>query len=288
MTNDKGEIRGTPLKCKVIDGTDTAAKVTDCSNQATTGNGAAKGWSYIGHVNHPGRNGTHNSNTDYEVREGVAVSHEAEPTPNGKWMFVTDERGGGIVPGGASCGPGVENPYGNGGVHVFKIAKDGKVTYAKDPEGDNAVFIGDVVMPEPTFCTAHVMEQIPGEQRFAIAWYTQGTKIVDYFINAQGRWTFRETASVVPLGPNADTWTSTVFKKKKSKDGKTVTYWFLASDVTRGIDIMKWTGPSNPMGTPPPPENERDERRSQDGTAAALLALGLAPAALKLRRRRRA
>lgn len=288
LTNDKGEIRGTPLKCKLVDGTNTGAKVTDCSDTGSVGNGEAKGWTYIGHVNHPGRtSGPHNTNTEVPSKEGVAVAHEAEPTPNGKWMFVTDERGGGIVPIGASCVNNVENTYGNGGVHVFKIANDGKITYAQDPEGNPAVFIGKAEIPSPTFCTAHVMEQIAGEQRFSIAWYTQGTKIVDYFIDSNGRWTFRETASVIPQGPNADTWSSTVFKKQKNKDG-TVTYWFLATDVTRGIDILKWTGPANPMGSPPPAGDTKQQRSgTQDGVPGALLGLGLIPAALKLRRRRR-
>lgn len=285
LTDDKGRVRGDPLKCEVIDGTNTTAKVTDCSG-AEVGDGQARGWKYIGHFNHPGRNGTHNTNTEYTRTEGIAVSHEAEPTPNGKFMFVTDERGGGLVPGGASCAQDPNPyPYDNGGVHVFKGVKNGDLSYAKNPEGENAVFIGAANVPSATFCTSHVMEQIAGEQRFAIAWYTQGTKIVDYFIDDNGRWTFRETASVIPTGPEANTWTSQVFKKEKNDDG-TVTYWFLANDVTRGLDIFKWTGPANPMGTPPPAEGAQQERSTGEGSAAALLLLGSIPALLQLRRRR--
>jgi hypothetical protein len=280
LTND-GEIRGDPLKCKLVNGTNTGAKVTDCSGNAL-GQGQAKGWRYVGHINHPGRNGSHNTNTEYTRTEGIAVSQEADPTPNNKFMFVTDERGGGLVPGGASCTEPSVNPYENGGVHVFKTTGNG-IRYAKNPEGDNAVFIGNVHIDSPTFCTAHVMEQIPGEQRFTIAWYTQGTKIVDYFIDDNGRWTFRETASVIPTGPNANTWASQVFKKKMNKDG-TVTYWFMANDITRGIDIFKWTGPANPRGTPPPPVEEQREGSGHSSTAA-LIVLGAIPAALRLRRR---
>ena len=249
LTTDSGAIRGSSLKCKLLDGTNTGAKVTDCADPALEG-GLATGWKYVGHVNHAGRNGSHNTNTEYESTENIAVSHEAEPTPDNKWMFVTDERGGGIVPGGASCSE-APNPYGNGGVHVFDISEGGEYQYALDPDGNKAVFIGDVVVPSPTFCTAHVMEQIPGEQRFSIAWYNQGTKIVDWFVNAENRWTFRETASAVPQGPPATTWTSLVFKIKNNDDG-TRTYYFISSDVSRGIDVFSWTGPANPMGTPPP------------------------------------
>lgn len=254
LTDAQGNIRGKPLKCEYVDGTLTAAKVQDCDDPSTTGNAEARGWRYIGHVNHPGRNGSHNSNTEYESTQGVAVSHEAEPTPDKKWMFVTDERGGGIVPGGSSC-TAAPNPYGNGGVHVFDISRPGEFEYAQNTDGNKAVFIGNVVVPQGTFCTAHVMGQIKKEQRFTIAWYSQGTKIVDWFVDSQGRWSFRETASLVPQGPNATTWVSQVFKVTKNPDG-TATYYFMSSDITRGIDIFSWTGPRNPLGTPPPTPNE--------------------------------
>ena len=254
LTDKNGNVRGKPIKCEIVDGTNTTAKVTDCDDPTATGTNEATGWKYIGHVNHPGRNGGHNSNTEYESTQGVAVSHEAEPTPDKKFMFVTDERGGGIVPGGASCAES-PNPYGNGGVHVFDISQPGEYEYALTPEGEKAVFIGSAQVPSPTFCTAHVMEQLKGEQRFTIAWYTQGTKIVDWFRDSQGRWTFREIASVVPQGPAANTWASQVFKTVKNDDGS-VTYYFMASDITRGIDIFSWTGPRNPNGTPPPSARE--------------------------------
>ena len=283
LTDANGNIKGDPLKCKVIDGTDTAAKVTDCSDNESVGNGQALGWKYYGHINHAGRNGSHNTNTEYTSKEQVAVSHEAEPTPDNKFMFVTDERGGGIVTGGASCSNENTDVYANGGVHVYDISEPGEFKYAETPEGEKAVFIGDVVAPSPTFCTAHVMEQIKGEQRFSIAWYTQGTKLVDWFTDANDKWTFRETSSVIPQNPTANTWASEVFKKKVNEDG-TVSYWFVATDVTRGIDVLKWTGPANPLGTPPPAasQQQRGEDRSGVLGAGALLLL---PGALWARRR---
>lgn len=284
LTDAKGNVNGTPLKCEVVDGTLTKAKVTDCSDLEGVGSGQARGWTYYGHINHAGRNGSHNSNTEYTSREQVSVSHEAEPTPDKKWMFVTDERGGGIVPGGASCAEEVDNPYGNGGVHVYDISKPGEFEYALTPDDQKAVFIGNVQVPSTTFCTAHVMSQVPKEQRFVIAWYTQGTKIVDWFTDANGRWTFRETASVVPQGPAANTWASDIFKIERNDDG-TVTYYFVATDITRGIDVFKWTGPANPIGTPPPAEGRQRDRSSAATAGAAGFAL-VSPL-LILRRRRK-
>lgn len=259
LTDANGNIRGTPLKCELIDGTNTKAKVLDCDDPEAVGSGEAEGWSYVGHVNHAGRNGSHNTNTEYESTQNIAVSHQAQPTPDKRFMFVTDERGGGIVPGGSSCSDRSTDAYGNGGVHVFDISNPGEYQYAQTPGGEKAVFIGAANVPSPTFCTAHVMHQVKGEQRFTIAWYTQGTKIVDWFVDGQGRWTFRETASVIPQNPSANTWTSQVFKTVKNEDG-TVTYYFIATDVTRGIDIFSWTGPRNPLGTPPPAPAETKRR----------------------------
>jgi hypothetical protein len=290
LTKSNGAIRGEPLKCEVIAGTNTGAKVTDCDDLEAVGNGQARGWRYYGHANHAGRN-VNNLQTEWRSDEEISVSHEAEPTWNEKWMFVTDERGGGIVPVGASCSPEEENPYGNGGVHVYKINKSGEFQYAKNTDGDHAVFIGAAQVASPTFCTAHVMQQIKSEQRFVIAWYTQGTKIVDWFIE-DGKWSFRETASVVPQGPAANTWTSQVFKVKRHNNGD-VTYWFMASDVTRGIDIFKWTGPSNPRGTPPPASATADgtpaePSRSRGEGALTLGFIGAALLAPLLRRLRSA
>jgi len=282
-----GAVRGTPLSCTVTDGTDTTAKVTDCSG-AGPGSPQAEGWSFLGTFNHPGRDclpppgnsQTCNSNLFVPPSEGVSVSHEADPTHDGKWMLVTDERGGGVVPPGASCAPGVDNPQGNGGAHVFDIRNPSNIQYALTPSGEKAVFISDIVNPAATFCDIHVIEHIPGEQRLIVAYYSSGTKIVDYFIDKSGRWTFRETASLMLPGPN--TWAVEDFLIKRNKDG-TRTYFFVASDIQRGIDVFSWTGPPNPIGSKAPAAG-----LTQRAADAGLLVVGLIglPLAARLGRRR--
>jgi hypothetical protein len=249
LTDAKGNVRGTRLPCKVIDGTKTKAKVTDCNDLGDAPIGQARGWNFLGTANHAGRNGTHNTNTEYRSDEEVSVAHESPVTEDEKWMFVTDERGGGVVPGGASCSPGVPNPYGNGGVHVYDISNPSNIKPAVTPEGNRAVFIGEPTVASPTFCTAHRMELIPGEQRFFIAWYSQGVKVVDYFINAKGEWTFRETASFVL--PSTQVWTGAPFKIQDNGDG-TKTYNLMTGDISRGIDIISYTAEPNPLGASPP------------------------------------
>jgi hypothetical protein len=257
LTDGTGAVRGTPLPCTVVDGEDTTAKVTDCS-ATDTATEEAEGWVFLGTFNHPGRdcapppgeNKSCNNNLFVEADDGVAISHEADLDWTGDYMLVTDERGGGVVPPGASCEPGVDNPVGNGGIHVFDISDPANIQYALTPDGGKAIFRGEVVVPAPTFCDVHVIELVPGEQRIIAAYYAQGTKIVDYFIDENGRWTFEEVASFVPQGINANTWTVTRFKTVDNRDG-TKTYFFMSSDIQRGVDIFSWTGPSNPIGASP-------------------------------------
>lgn len=288
-----GKVRGDPLDCKVVDGTRTTAKVTDCTSVNTLDPAnpgpIAEGWAFLGTFNHPGRDCqpgpgvTPNCNFNSEVRsdDGVSVAHEADPTWDGNYMAVTDERGGGVIPGGAACEPGIDNPYGNGGIHMFDIRDPANIQYAEKDGGGKAVWIGEAHVPAQTFCTVHVIEKIPNEQRFVVAYYTQGTKIVDYWIDAEGEFHFRETASFIL--PNATTWTTEDFKIVDNPDG-TRTYYFAASDITRGIDVFSWTAMPNPIGSPPPAPRTSAPRALQ----ASLLGLALlgVPAAARLRRRR--
>ncbi len=271
-----GTVAGSPLPCTVLPGSRTGAQVTDCAlrpagtaanpNAATAnaawealGKPSATGPVVLGTVNHPGRACpdpsvvTCNTNLAVPSDDGVAVSHEADPTPDGQFMFVTDERGGGVVPPGATCSPGLDNPVGNGGIHVFDVRDPQDIQYALQPDGSKAVFIGSSPTPSPTFCTVHVIEQVPGEQRIIAAYYDGGTKVIDYAIDAQGRWTFDEVASY--RLPGANTWASEVYKTVDNADG-TRTYWFTSTSFSlgegsaRGIDVFSWTAPPNPIQVP--------------------------------------
>jgi hypothetical protein len=224
-----------------------------------------------------------NGNFFVPAVEGVSVAHEADPLLNGRYMLVTDERGGGVVPPSSSCLPSLDNPIGNGGAHVFDLRNPSKPEYALTPEGDRAVFVGEVIVPAPTFCDIHVIEAIRGESRFLAAYYSQGTKIVDFFVDENRRWTFEEVAAIA--FPNANTWAVTNFLTRANPDG-TRTYFFMASDIERGIDVFSWTGPANPLAKPRPIAASPRPGRAAD---VALLAVGLVgiPAAAIVRRRRR-
>jgi len=280
---------GKALPCPVIDGTRTAAKVTDCSGMGPARTERATGWKFLGTFQHPGRDcgppgtdvRTCNSNNQVLSNQGIAVSHEADPSHDRRLMFVTDERGGGVVPPGSSCEPGIDNPYGNGGAHAFDISDPSNIRYATTPQGEKAVYISDAVVPAPTFCDIHVIEHVEGEQRLIVAYYTQGIKIVDYYVDAAGAVTFVERASYTL--PNANTWAAEDFRIVDNADG-TRTYFLAADDIHRGIDVVSWTGSPNPVGTAPPADTSAL-------TGSALLgssALVVGGAFLVGRRRRRA
>jgi hypothetical protein len=283
----KGGIRGTALPCPVIAGTRTGAQVTDCSAMGPSRTERATGWTFLGTFQHPGRDcgppgtdvRTCNSNNQVRSDQGVAISHEADPTPDRRFMFVTDERGGGVVPPGSSCSPGIDNPFGNGGAHAFDISNPANIQYATTPTGEKAVYISDAVVPAETFCDIHVIEQVPGEQRFIAAYYSQGIKIVDYFIDANGHVQFRETSSFTL--PNANTWAAEDFKIVDNGDG-TRTYFIAADDIHRGIDVVSWRGKPNPVGASAPPGSSGTALMNVGLLGAAALLL---PAAAALGRR---
>lgn len=307
LTDADGNVRGTPLPCEVIAGTGTDAMVTDCDLGTNGGNAAAdtatyeelgkpaaEGWSLITKINHPGVTHSGNLNLDTPADQGVSVSHEADPSPDGRHLFITDERGGGIVPPGASCAPSVDNPVGNGGLHVYDISDPAKPDYAKTPEGERAVFTSNNVLPEPTFCNIHVIEQAPGEQRIFAAWYSQGIKIVDYKIDAAGAWTFEEVGYLTL--PGAQTWTAEFFKIVDNADG-TRTYYVMTSDIGRGIDVVSFTAKPNPLQAAKADTggatteavvlgagSGRDELPATGERHIPLLAFALIPLALVLRR----
>jgi len=296
LTDAAGNINGIPLKCEVVDGTNTTAKVTDCSMNEGDSRREATGWQFLGTFNHPGRDclpppaysPNCNNNLFVEADDGVSVSHEADPTPDGQFMFVTDERGGGVVPPGASCSTGVDNPYGNGGIHAFDISDPSSIDYVLTPGGEKVVWRSEILAPNATFCDVHVIEHIPGENRLIVAYYSSGTKIVDYFIDDNGRITFQETASLIL--PSNNVWAVEDFKIVNNGDG-TRTYFFLADDIQRGIDVFTWTGPTNfPSQARAVAQQLAAEETGVAAGDAGLLVLGLIvlPAAARIGRRRRA
>ena len=275
--------RGTPLPCSVRESTSinippglkTGAKVFDCVNgevdgrpQSLTvqnypqGNDSLQGVRYLGSITHIGRASATGALTTRPSDQDIDFNHETELTESGRYLLATDERGGGILPPGATCAQGADNPQGNGGVHAYRVdrlrdtARDGVPTveqadrqYARSSDGRKAIYRAPIrTVAEETECTAHVMQQVPGQNRIFMGWYSQGTQVVDFTENADGTIDFREAGFFIPV--NANQWVSHVYRSQENADG-TVTYFGTAGDFQlsngrNAVEFYKVTLPAPP------------------------------------------
>lgn len=216
---------------------------------------------WIGSAFHAGReSSTGAADPQFDSTEDIDFDHEAELTNSGKYAIATDERGGGVVPPGASCSPASDLKQGNGGLHACRIDKllnrrptsatDAFSSYARNGKGGKAIYRAPIrTKAQASLCTAHVFQQIPGQNRIFMGWYSQGTQVVDFTENANGTLDFKEAGYFIPT--NANEWVSHIFKVDRNSDG-TFTYYGVASDFALGdggrstVDVYKVT-------LPPPP-----------------------------------
>ena len=294
-------INGDPLPCEaretttsapVPPGLATAATVYDCVVGADGADLTIPGWQalgapsvdgirHVGSIFHSGRAGT-GEDAPFGAAADNDFDHEAEFTHSGRFLLATDERGGGVLPPGATCAQGVDNPQGNGGIHAYHVdaltrftpatAEDAQAAYAVTPDGDRAIYRTSVQTGgQAAFCTAHVFHQIPGQNRIFMAWYTQGTRIVDYIEYPDGTFEWVETGYFIQ--PSTDQWVSQIFDVIDNGDG-TFTYLGTSADTLQGrgtIDVYQVTLPAPPQMTdevPFDPDFARISGAGYTGTAA--------------------
>jgi hypothetical protein len=270
--------RGSPLPCRVRASSTagpftTGAKVIDCVDGRGQGmedltvpawleSGAPsiRGVRWLGSIYHQGRGAGGTGTPAFDSTQDIDFNHEAELSASGRLLIATDERGGGVLPPDAACSPAVDIKLGNGGVHFYRTA--GKTTqppsspqeafraYARTPSGRKAIFRAPIrTQQQASLCTAHVFQQIPGQNRIFMGWYSQGTRVVNFTERPSGRVQLEEAGWLIP--ENANTWVSHVFDWQRNPNG-TFTYWGATGDFNLGlagrsaIDIYKVT-------LPPPP-----------------------------------
>ena len=317
-TDDKP--RGEPLPCRVRGSstsgpTSTGAMITDCvvggteqeqvdlrvANWLKIGAPSLEGVTHVGSVIHQGRAATGDL-APTDSAEDIDFNHETELTRSGRYLLATDERGGGVAPPGATCAPGVDNPQGNGGVHAYRMdtlfsestdsPEVAYQSYARTLEGEKAIFRAEIRSKvEATTCTAHVFQQIPGQTRIFMGWYSQGTQVVDYIELPDGGLEFREAGWFIP--ENANTWVSHIFKFEENPDTPEFTYYGATGDFNIGnagrnaIDIFKVTLPPPPTVCDVGPEADiadrtqvrETHRRNVDCVIYTKIAQGYPPAA---------
>jgi hypothetical protein len=271
--------RGEQLPCRVRGSTsteafDTGAKITDCvfgkTRQPTgemrlsipawinIGSPSLEGVRHVGSAHHQGRGAGGAATPAFNSKQDIDFDHEAELSESREFILATDERGGGVLPPGASCPQAGDNEAGNGGLHAYDVdsldtsypssPQDAFGAYARERDGSKAIYRAAIrTGAEASECTAHVFQQIPGQNRIFMGWYSQGTQVVDYIERPDGTFKFEESGYFIPA--NANTWVSHVFKKRRNDDG-TFTYWgatgdFLLGDNGRSaIDVYKVTLPA--------------------------------------------
>jgi hypothetical protein len=272
--------KGTPLPCRVRDSSSpaqfkTGAKITDCvigsvggkdqpltvSEWLKIGAPSLEGVKWLGTIPHMGFLERQDIvATEFNAKQDLVAAHESEITESGNFVITSDERGGGTLPGGATCSPGADNEQGNGGLHFFPRknfttspptnAADAHKLWARNPKGEQAVFRAPIrTEPKGTLCTSHVFQIIPGQNRVFMGWYTQGTQVMDFVENGDGTVDYKNVAYFTP--ENANTWVSAIFKFEQAPDGRITYYGATGDGIVSGsgrsaIDVFKVT-------LPPPP-----------------------------------
>ena len=117
---------------------------------------------------------------------------------------------------GATCSPRRrDNPIGNGGIHAYRADRLKATTPGTPPRRSTPTRATPRAarrstarpirtQPQASLCTAHVFQQIPGQNRIFMAWYSQGTQVVDFTENPDGTIDFKEAGCFIPA--NANTW----------------------------------------------------------------------------------
>lgn len=165
----------------------------------------------------------------------INFAHQADPTPDGKHVIVTDELAG--AEGNAYC-PG-------GGLHVWDVSNElapVKVgayfipdTFPSADPGPRPNIVG--IGPKIFRCTAHIMRIAPDGKTLVMSWYSQGVQILDISgltgigVGAQGTEPgvgIKRIAAWTVKG--ADTWSA-----KMDDRGYIVT-----GDTQRGMDVLKF------------------------------------------------
>jgi len=314
FTDDR--LRGTPLPCRVRETSTslpqfkTGAKVTDCvvgannadltvPNWLAIGAPSVSGVRYVGSVHHQGRAATGAPNPPTTSLQDIDFDHEAEQSQSGRLLLATDERGGGVAPPGASCAPGADISIGNGGLHAYRsdalrtngpgTLEESQQAYAKSSKGGKAIYRATIrTQPQASICTAHVFQQIPGQNRIFMGWYSQGTQVVDFVENADGTVDFKEAGYFIP--ENANTWVSHIFKVTRNRDGS-FNYYGATGDFNIGaggrnaIDVYKVKLPAPPVPLGGPPPGSPTFPFEDEGTTACRSSLGFAGASARPRGR---
>lgn len=176
--------------------------------------------------------------------EAISIAHQAEPTRDGKIMFVTDERGGGLL--NESGCPG-------GGVTFYDIRDKRNPVRMQQPDGSPAIWRTPTNLPGTAHmsCTIHYGEQVGDENLMVFAWYLNGVRMVRYtpdFTTTPATVTFEEVGAYLAAGSSAIQ-AKPIMRNPAAPD-EIIIY---SADLTRGLDVMGFTVPRLDVDPPSAP-----------------------------------
>jgi hypothetical protein len=159
--------------------------------------------------------------------EGISISHQSDPTPDGDYLLVTDELGGGA----AGLSPG-------GAVHMYDIRNEERPVKVGLLWDDCVLVSCENAAAEVPISTAHVFRINPDGYTMAIAWYKDGVHVFDYS-DIRGA-TAAGSGAATSIGmrtigrmrlPNANTWAAKMWQERHPG-------YVFANDINRGLDIF--------------------------------------------------
>lgn len=161
----------------------------------------------------------------------INISHGADPTPDGKYLLVTDEQAGALANGVCNVG----------GVHVFDIATNEKVPvkvgfYFLDPVNS----VTATTNSRNLTCTAHVLDYSADGKTWTNGNYAAGVRIV-----SAKDLIGRPTELAYFTASDANTWAAKTYKNPR---------YVFANDLKRGFDVFKWVPGKGTVDTRTPGE----------------------------------
>lgn len=167
-------------------------------------------------------------NGDPASYANIQISHQADPSPDGRLLVISDERGGGVEE--VTC-PG-------GALHVYDITSEAH------PRKLGAYFVNYTGAGN---CTAHNFRFLPESNVLTVGWYSAGTWVVDLSgpagegeldnsaTNPGQKTTWGRTLGFAIM-PGADTWAAKTLGP--DPDGR---LFIVTGDITRGMDVLELT-----------------------------------------------
>ena len=177
----------------------------------------------------------------------VYIHHGADPTPDGKYLLITDEQLGG----------GTNYLCNVGGVHVFDITdeKSPKLVGFFTPVGPEAQGATQDGGGNQN-CTAHVLDYTADGKSFIQPFYAGGIWVAPT-PSAAGL----PQTSAFFVGVDADTWSAKSYKSKQ---------WIFSNDLKRGFEVWEWKPGLGTVDTRSPATKAKAARGALDFTPSTI------------------